>query len=235
MKPPSPTVFYTSGLLLLTASTGVIDAVSYIALDRVFTGNMTGNVLFIGFGLIGVDGIPVLNNLLALVGFMLGAVVGARAARRSLISGFAHSGGIVLVTSCIIIAVVSGSWLLASDLSTPQQITITSILAALMGAQVAAVKPIGNAEITTVVVTSTIANLARESRLAGVGQSTHVWAQRLGAIIAMTIGAALGAGLIKLSGGPASLALGAMTSACAAALILIGSRRHFHVLAAYES
>ncbi|MDD2859177.1 MAG: YoaK family protein [Candidatus Nanopelagicales bacterium] len=231
MKPPSPTVFYTSGLLLLTASTGVIDAVSYLALDKVFTGNMTGNVLFIGFGIMGVAGIPWLNNLLALAGFMLGAVVGTRAARRSIVSGFAHSGGVVLITSFIIITVVTASWALASDLTSAQQITITSILAALMGAQVAAVKPIGNAEITTIVVTSTIANLARESRLAGGGQQTHVWAQRIGAIVAMTIGAALGAGLIRLSGGPMALGLGAAASATAATLILIGARRHFHVIA----
>ena len=36
-------------LLLLTTATGAIDAVSYLGLDRVFTGNMTGNVLFLGF------------------------------------------------------------------------------------------------------------------------------------------------------------------------------------------
>ena len=43
---------FVTGLLLLTASTGCIDAVSYLALDKVFTGNMTGNVLFIGFSLL---------------------------------------------------------------------------------------------------------------------------------------------------------------------------------------
>jgi len=45
---------YSAALLILTAATGAIDGVSYLALDRVFTGNMTGNVLFIGFGLVGV-------------------------------------------------------------------------------------------------------------------------------------------------------------------------------------
>lgn len=36
-------------MLALTFSTGVVDAVGYIDLDGVFTGNMTGNVL-IGLG-----------------------------------------------------------------------------------------------------------------------------------------------------------------------------------------
>ncbi|MDQ1570755.1 MAG: hypothetical protein QOF79_1429, partial [Actinomycetota bacterium] len=69
---------YTAGLLLLTASTGVIDADSYLALDHVFTGNMTGNLLFIGFALVGVAGIPFANNSIALLGFIVGSIVSGR-------------------------------------------------------------------------------------------------------------------------------------------------------------
>ena len=36
-------------LLILTAVTGVVDAVSILALGRVFVANMTGNVVFAGF------------------------------------------------------------------------------------------------------------------------------------------------------------------------------------------
>jgi uncharacterized membrane protein YoaK (UPF0700 family) len=36
-------------LLVLTAVTGVVDAVSILALGRVFVANMTGNVVFAGF------------------------------------------------------------------------------------------------------------------------------------------------------------------------------------------
>ena len=42
---------YLVGLFALTVATGVVDAVSYLALDHVVTGNMTVNVLFVGFGL----------------------------------------------------------------------------------------------------------------------------------------------------------------------------------------
>ncbi|KFD43282.1 hypothetical protein IU11_12880, partial [Cellulosimicrobium sp. MM] len=58
---------YVAGLLVLTVATGVVDAVSYLALDQVFTGNMTGNVLFVGFAAAGAGGIPLLNNVVALV------------------------------------------------------------------------------------------------------------------------------------------------------------------------
>jgi len=226
MKRASHLAFYTSGLLLLTASTGIIDAVSYLALDRVFTGNMTGNLLFIGFALTGTDNIPLLNNVLALTGFMLGAALGARALKHLDMSNFARSSGIVLAISVITTVVISLTWWQASSLTLTGQITITTVLSALMGAQVAAVKPIGNSDITTVVVTSTIANLARESRLAGSSQAPHVWRNRLGAIVAMGVGATLGSALIGFSGGPAALILAVAVNICAGTALVVGARKH---------
>ena len=38
-----------AALLALTAVTGLVDAVSYLRLGRVFVANMTGNVVFLGF------------------------------------------------------------------------------------------------------------------------------------------------------------------------------------------
>ena len=43
-------------LLLLTVSTGLVDAVSILSLGRVFVANMTGNIVFIGFALAGSPG-----------------------------------------------------------------------------------------------------------------------------------------------------------------------------------
>ena len=50
-------------MLVLTALTGVADAVSILSLGRVFVANMTGNVVFMGFALAGAPGF----SLLALV------------------------------------------------------------------------------------------------------------------------------------------------------------------------
>jgi uncharacterized membrane protein YoaK (UPF0700 family) len=35
-------------MMVLTFTTGIIDAVGYLGLDRVFTANMTGNVVILG-------------------------------------------------------------------------------------------------------------------------------------------------------------------------------------------
>ena len=43
-------------LLILTAVSGVVDAVSILSLGRVFVANMTGNVVFVGFAIAGAPG-----------------------------------------------------------------------------------------------------------------------------------------------------------------------------------
>ena len=45
---PSPEPVLVPLLLGLTVVTGLVDAVSYLALGHVFTANMTGNVVFLG-------------------------------------------------------------------------------------------------------------------------------------------------------------------------------------------
>ena len=46
----------TLSLLALTFTTGLIDAASYLGLGHVFTANMTGNVVLLGFGIAGAAG-----------------------------------------------------------------------------------------------------------------------------------------------------------------------------------
>jgi len=43
-------------LLVLTAVTGLVDAISYLQLGHVFVANMTGNVIFLGFAAAGAAG-----------------------------------------------------------------------------------------------------------------------------------------------------------------------------------
>jgi uncharacterized membrane protein YoaK (UPF0700 family) len=66
----------TRALLALTFTTGLIDAVSYLALGRVFTANMTGNVVLLGFGIAGSGGLPVVAPLVSLGAFLVGAGAG---------------------------------------------------------------------------------------------------------------------------------------------------------------
>src|SRR4030095_15211233 len=63
-------------LYLFTVVTGLVDAISYIALGHVFTANMTGNIVFLGFAAAGVPGLSALRSMAALAAFFLGALIG---------------------------------------------------------------------------------------------------------------------------------------------------------------
>ena len=63
-------------LVVLTVTTGLVDAVSVLGLGRVFTANMTGNVVFLGFAAAGVPGFSVARALVSLAGFVVGAMLG---------------------------------------------------------------------------------------------------------------------------------------------------------------
>src|SRR3989475_7803683 len=63
-------------LLVLTAVSGIVDAVSFLGLGHIFTANMTGNVAFLAFAVVGAPGISVLRSLTSLAAFLSGAVLG---------------------------------------------------------------------------------------------------------------------------------------------------------------
>ena len=77
---PPPALVVT--LAALTVVSGFIDAVSFLGLGHVFTANMTGNVLLIGFAAAGAAGFSLTASLCALGAFLAGAVAGGRLALR---------------------------------------------------------------------------------------------------------------------------------------------------------
>ena len=69
-----------AALLTLTFVTGLVDAVSYLRLGHVFVANMTGNVVFLGFSADPRSGLSAAASVIAIAGFVLGALAGGRAA-----------------------------------------------------------------------------------------------------------------------------------------------------------
>src|SRR5438445_10989013 len=76
--PSSPDSVPPYILLGMTATTGIVDAVSLLALGHVFTANMTGNVVFLGFALAGAPEFSISRSSVALIFFLLGAAGGGR-------------------------------------------------------------------------------------------------------------------------------------------------------------
>jgi uncharacterized membrane protein YoaK (UPF0700 family) len=70
-------------LLGMTAVTGLVDAVSFLSLGRVFTANMTGNIVLLAFATAHVPGLSIPRSLTALLAFLVGAILGGRVMARA--------------------------------------------------------------------------------------------------------------------------------------------------------
>src|ERR1700690_3175064 len=108
MAVPSPinTRRTVTALLALTVVTGLVDAVSILRLGRVFVANMTGNVVFLGFAVARAPGFSLVASLVALAGFMIGALAGGRVARRGGASAHLLAIGAVIETFLVAAALV---------------------------------------------------------------------------------------------------------------------------------
>src|SRR6202158_3391591 len=70
-------------LLGMTPVTGLVDAVSFLSLGRVFTANMTGNIVLLAFATARVSGLSIARSLTALLAFLVGAILGGRMMSRA--------------------------------------------------------------------------------------------------------------------------------------------------------
>ncbi|WP_374008189.1 YoaK family protein [Leifsonia sp. LS-T14] len=202
-------------MLALTFSTGIVDAVGYLGLDKVFAGNMTGNVVVLGMALAGAEGLPWVGPLVALFAFMAGAVIGGRTLRRESI-GWNTRTSWSFTGVAIALAVLTVATLFTGGVPPqPWQLAISTLLAAAMGFQAAVARHLAVKDVTTVVVTSTITGLAADSRLAG--GSGQPWRRRAAAVVLIALGALVGAALLRVHVA-APLGLAAVISAGAAVL-----------------
>jgi uncharacterized membrane protein YoaK (UPF0700 family) len=191
-------------LLVLTFSTGLVDAVCYLGLGRVFAANMTGNIVLLGFGLAGGGGLPVLAPIVSLVGFAVGAAAGGVLGRKFSERSLGHvAGALVLEAGLIAIAV---AYALAATVRPDHASgdTVIALLAVAMGVRNATVRRLAVPDLTTTVVTLTLTGLAAESKL--VGGSGKGTARRTAAVVTMFAGALVGALLLR-SGRAVPLAL----------------------------
>jgi uncharacterized membrane protein YoaK (UPF0700 family) len=71
-------------LAALTVSSGAADVISFLALGKIFTAFMTGNIAFLGMGIAGHPGAPRIVSVLAsMAGFAGGVYLGTKIIKRS--------------------------------------------------------------------------------------------------------------------------------------------------------
>jgi uncharacterized membrane protein YoaK (UPF0700 family) len=180
-------------LMVLTVVSGVVDAVSYLGLGHVFTANMTGNVVLLGFAAAGAPGFSIPASLASLGSFLVGAVCAGRitlhiaSRRRWLLAAMVTEGvmtGGAAAVSGTANGVIGSGWV---------RYTVIALLAFAMGVRNATIRRLAVPDVTTTVLTMTLTGLAADSSLAG-GNNPKV-GRRATAVAAMLIGALGGAAL----------------------------------------
>jgi uncharacterized membrane protein YoaK (UPF0700 family) len=190
-----------------------VDAVCYLGMGRVFTANMTGNIVVLGFAAAGAPGFSVTASLTSLAVFLVGAVVGGRltvhVARRSRTLSAAIAAEAIFVAAGATVAstaaTVATGW---------GRYTTIALLAFAMGIRNAVIRRLSIPDMTTTVLTMTLTGLAADSALAG-GTNPRA-ARRAASVIAMLVGAILGAALLLHNGPGLPLVVAAVAAALAA-------------------
>jgi uncharacterized membrane protein YoaK (UPF0700 family) len=182
------------GLLALTVATGLVDAASFLGLGRIFTANMTGNIVLLGFSLGGAPGFSAPALLTSLGAFLVGAVAGGRLAvhlgiRRSRWLGVAFGLEAALVGAAALLAIG-----LHVDPSGARLYAVIVVLGLAMGIRNSTVRKLAVPDLTTTVLTMTVTGLAADSPPAGSPAVRPL--RRVAAVVAMLLGALVGASLI---------------------------------------
>jgi uncharacterized membrane protein YoaK (UPF0700 family) len=180
-------------LLVLTFTTGIVDAVSFLGLGRVFTANMTGNVVLLGFGIAGSAGLPIAAPFASLGAYVVGAVAGGRIAR-------AVSAELLSTALAVEVMLLGAAALIAAVTTVKPGGSVTYVLIVLlafvMGLRSACIRRLGASDISTVVLTMLLVDLASGSPFAG--GSGFGTVRRVSAVVVMGAGALAGALLLRV-------------------------------------
>jgi uncharacterized membrane protein YoaK (UPF0700 family) len=213
-------------LLSMTAVTGMVDAVSFLALGHVFTANMTGNIVFLGFAIGGAAGLSVSGSLMALICFAVGALLGGWMTRKMIPqdSGAALTHALVIETIFFFFAAAASIGFTTPYEEHKLKISLVIALTAVaMGLRNSVVRRLAIPDLTTTVLTLTIAGLAADSSLAG-GDNPR-WQRRGAAILAILAGATAGASTLRYSVAVPLSVCGLIIGLCALTQMYIESKR----------
>ena len=184
-------------VFVLTLTTGLVDAVSYLGLGHVFTANMTGNVVLLAFGIAGSGGLPVVGPVVSLCSFLVGAGGGGRLAARVAERQSHHMSLALVIEASLIGAAAVTAAAIDVHPGAASGYAVIALLALAMGVRNATVRRIGVPDLTTTVLTMTLTGLAADSPPAGGSGKGTV--RRSAAALAMFAGALSGALLLKTS------------------------------------
>jgi uncharacterized membrane protein YoaK (UPF0700 family) len=184
-------------LVALTVASGAVDAISYFGLGKIFSAFMTGNIVFLGFGLAEIEGPDVIPVLVALSTFAVGAYLGLRlTTRRAEESGLWSPavtvllGFVAIAEACFLVG-----WLVTAGHPSGQVADMfIALLSLAMGIQTAAVRSLGVQGIFTTAGTFTLVAFVSTFT----GSRSRAELPRLAGVLLGLIAGAVAGGLLFL-------------------------------------
>src|SRR5260370_30622636 len=153
-------------LLAMTMVTGLVDAVSFLSLGRVFTANMTGNIVLLAFAAAHVPGLSIARSLTALLAFLVGAILGGRVmAQASADSQIRFAVQAFLLEAVFLFAASFCGIGYRGDLREDsfQPFALIALTSLAMRTRNAAVRKLAIPDLTTTVLTLTITGIGADS------------------------------------------------------------------------
>ncbi|MEU8586768.1 YoaK family protein [Streptomyces sp. NPDC048664] len=203
-------------LLVMTVVSGLIDAASYLGLGHVFTANMTGNVVILGFAAAGAPGFSVPHSLVSLASFLAGAVTGGLTERRYGTTSRRAWTRITFGVEAVLVGVAAAVAFTAPHAPDTHgtRYAAIALTAYAMGLRVATVRKLGVADLmATTVLTTTLTKLASDSPAEG------GTARRVASVLSLLLGAVIGGWLMIHHGLPAALLAASLTTAALAVTV----------------
>jgi uncharacterized membrane protein YoaK (UPF0700 family) len=179
----------------LTAGSGSLDAVAFLALGKVFVSVITGNLVLFGIGLGQREHQLALRVAVAIVSYAVGATAGAVITGRARADQPVWPGRVTvaLLAELALLAGFAGGWeLAAARPAGGAQLALLAVAAAAMGLQSAAVHRLALPGFSSTYLTSTLIRAVTELVL---GPRDHV-APKVAALTSVVAGALAGAVLI---------------------------------------
>jgi uncharacterized membrane protein YoaK (UPF0700 family) len=177
-------------LVLLTLTTGAVDASCFLHLGNVFASVITGNLVLLGVAAATTSSSLAIHSGTALAGYSVGVLIGAPIATRRASGGetWPLSVTVTLGAEFCVLAGFSAGWeLTGGSPGSTARLLLIAALAVAMGIQSAAVRELGGMSTTylTGTLTAVITELATRDRSPG-------FARSLGVLTAVVSGAVAG-------------------------------------------
>jgi uncharacterized membrane protein YoaK (UPF0700 family) len=181
----------------LTFASGAVDAISFLALGRVFTALMSGNIVLLGVAVGRAEGQEALRSAASLVAFVIGVFAASRLARRGGRRSWWPAGvSVALGCEALAQAGVLAGWLAASARPDRElEVLLVGMSALAMGLQSGAVATLRVPGVTTTYVTGTLTGLIGQLAT-GSGERREL-VRRGVVLLALLAGAACSALLLR--------------------------------------